>query len=454
MTTFRIYLIFVLICLAGCGGGGSSNNIGSSSNNGSSNNGSAGTSNPETNPVSSPNILLILSDDVGLDVASNYSVGTQLPTMPTLEGLAENGLTFDNAWAYPMCSPTRATILTGRYGYRTGVLSGGDDIPTAETSLQDFIDTNVPNVYEHAVFGKWHLAGNSNGGDDNPQVMGIEHFSGLIPSASGVDNYNNWTLVENGRRSQNQTYTTTKFVNLVIEWIAGQDKPWFAWLAFNAAHAPFHLPPLDLHDRALSPDQNAIRNNPLPYYLAALEAMDREIGRLLGSLSSETLANTIVIYMGDNGTPGRVTQTYGRNRTKGSVYEGGIAVPLIIAGAGVTRSGQRESALVSSVDLFATIATLAGTATDEINDSKSFAELLAENTAPRRSYSYSETNANGSRDWTIRNSRYKLVQRLNATQELYDLQLDPYEQNDLFDSGIDVSAIVTELRTQAELIRQ
>jgi arylsulfatase A-like enzyme len=405
-------------------------------------------------PISSPNILLILSDDVGLDATSGYPVGLQLPTTPTLDGLAAKGLTFDNAWAYPMCSPTRATILTGRYGYRTGVLSGGDDIPTAETSLQDFIDTNVPNVYEHAVFGKWHLAGNSNGGDDNPQVMGIEHFSGLIPSASGVDNYNTWTHVENGQRSQNQTYTTTAFVDLAIDWIAGRDKPWFAWLAFNAPHAPFHLPPLDLHDRALSANQNDIGGNPLPYYLAAIEAMDQEIGRLLASLSPETLANTTVIYMGDNGTPGRVAQTYARSHAKGSVYEGGVAVPLVIAGANVTRSGQRESALVSSVDLFATIATLAGTATDEINDSKNFADLLAGNATPRRAYSYSETNANGKDDWTIRNSRYKLVQQVNTPQELYDLELDPYEQDNLLDNGINVSAILAELRAQAELIRQ
>ncbi len=158
--------------------------------------------------------------------------------------------------------------------------------------------------------------------------------------------------------------------------------------------------------------------------------------------------------MGDNGTPGRVAQTYARSHAKGSVYEGGVAVPLVIAGANVTRSGQRESALVSSVDLFATIATLAGTATDEINDSKNFADLLAGNATPRRAYSYSETNANGKDDWTIRNSRYKLVQQVNTPQELYDLELDPYEQDNLLDNGINVSTILAGLRAQAELIRQ
>ena len=101
----------------------------------------------------------------------------------------------------------------------------------------------------------------------------------------------------------------------------------------------------------------------MTYYLAAIEAMDHEIGRLLDSFSADTRANTVIIYMGDNGTPRRVFQGPSRQRAKGSVYQGGVAVPMIISGRGVSRTGEREDALVSSVDLFATIANLAGAGT-------------------------------------------------------------------------------------------
>ncbi|MFL2545814.1 MAG: sulfatase-like hydrolase/transferase [Candidatus Rariloculaceae bacterium] len=237
--------------------------------------------------------------------------------------------------------------------------------------------------------------------------------------------------------------------------MADRDQPWFAWVAFNAPHTPFHLPPLDLHDRdALSPDQDDIDANPLPYYLAAIEAMDHEIGRLLESLSPDELANTIIIYMGDNGTPGQVAQTYGRGHAKGSVYEGGVGVPLIISGPGISRTGERESALVSSVDLYATIATLAGTVTESINDSMSFAELLYGTGTSRRQYAYAETANNGRDDYAIRNDRYKLVQQLNEPAELYDLDADPYEQDNLLDNGIDLTVILSELQAQADQIRQ
>ncbi len=440
--------LLLVSTLFGCGGGGGGGLP-------------AGTGNSIT-LNQNPNILLVISDDLGLDASSGYSVGIETPVTPTLDALAANGLVFDNAWATPLCSPTRATILTGRYGIRTGVLFPGDQISLAETSLQSFIDTNVPNTYNHAVIGKWHLAGrnsepSNNGGIDNPNLMGIDHFAGLI--GGGVSDYLDWPVVENGLESAGQDYTTTAYVDLAIDWIAGQQEPWFVWLAFNAPHTPFHLPPLGLHDRdTLSAEQVDIDADPLPYYLAMIEAMDRELGRLLASFSAETRANTIIIYIGDNGTPRQVVQGHVPSHGKGTVYEGGVAVPLIISGRGVTRAGERESALVSSVDLFATIAALAGTGTEEFNDSKSFAELLSSATTGPREYVYAEVKRDMDPffrdDWAIRNDRYKLIQRLSVGQELYDLQADPFEQDDLLDNGIDVSVILAELQAQADLIRQ
>ena len=449
----RTGLLWILTsaALAGCGGGGGGGgNVGDSGGGGS---GTGSQPDPGLTLDEHPNILLVISDDLGLDASSGYQVGTDLPVTPTLDALAANGLIFDNAWSSPLCSPTRATILTGRYGIRTRVLAPSDQISLMETSLQSFIDTNVPDTYSHAVIGKWHLAGPDNGGNDNPNLMGISHYAGLL--RGGVQDYFDWEMVENGRESRSNVYTTTAFVDLAIDWIAEQEEPWFTWLAFNAPHTPFHLPPLELHDRDdLSPDEQDISRDPRPYYLAAIEAMDRELGRLLGSFSDDTRANTIIIYMGDNGTPRRVVQGHGRLHAKGSVYEGGVAVPMIISGRGVTRAGERENALVSSVDLFATIADLAGTDTAEFNDSKSFSALLGSTGDGPRQYGYTEVKVDERDDWALRNSRYKLVQRGPRREELYDLEMDPYEQENLSGNGSDVATILAELRAQAEMIRQ
>ena len=452
----RTGLLWTLMsmALAGCGGGADGTNGDGDSGGGS---GSGTGTQPDPAPTLNehPNILLVISDDLGLDASSGYQVGSDLPTTPTLDELAANGLIFDNAWAYPLCSPTRATILTGRYGIRTRVLAPSDPISLTETPLQSFIDTNVPNTYTHAVFGKWHLSGRDNGGIDNPNLMGVDHFAGF--DGGGVGDYFDWTMVENGRESPSDIYTSTAFVNLAIDWIAAQQEPWFAWLAFNAPHTPFHLPPLDLHDRdSLSPDQQSIDQDPLPYYLAAIEAMDHEIGRLLESFSDETRANTVIIYMGDNGSPRRVYQGSPRQRGKGSVYQGGVAVPMIISGRGVTRMGEREDALVSGVDLFATIANLAGTGTTEFNDSLNFADLLSSAGSGPRSYAYAEVVSGdlGRDEWAIRNDQYKLMRQLPRPEELYDLQADPMERENLLRNGSNVDAILAELRAQAAMIRE
>lgn len=443
--------VLASIALSGCGGGG-----GDSNGNGDGGGGGTGTQ-PDPGPTLNehPNILLVISDDLGLDASSGYQVGTDLPTTPTLDELAANGLIFDNAWATPLCSPTRATILAGRYGIRTGVLSPDDSISLSETSLQSFIDSNVPNTYTHAVIGKWHLSGRDNGGIDNPNLMGIDHFAGF--QGGGVRGYFDWTLIENGRESPSDVYTTTRFVDLTIDWIAAQEAPWFAWLAFNAPHTPFHLPPPDLHDRdSLSPDQQEIDRDPLPYYLAAIEAMDREFGRLLDSFSTDTRANTVIIYMGDNGSPRRVYQGSPRQRGKGSVYQGGVAVPMILSGRGVTRMGEREDALVSSVDLFATIANLAGAGTAAFNDSLSFADLLSDAGPGPRSYAYTEVVSDTlDRDeWAIRNDRHKLMRQLPRPEELYDLEADPMEQENLLRNGSNVDAVLAELRGQLAILRE
>jgi len=131
--------------------------------------------NLSTNPQH-PNILLIIADDMGVDATPGYSIGATKPTMPNLQSLATNGLTFDNAWAYPKCSPTRAALLTGKYGYHNGVLNVGNHISLTEKSLQTYLDENTSTDYAHSIIGKWHL---SNGTND-AELMGADKCGRLL----------------------------------------------------------------------------------------------------------------------------------------------------------------------------------------------------------------------------------------------------------------------------------
>jgi arylsulfatase A-like enzyme len=398
-----------------------------------------------------PNILLVIADDLGLDASSQYAISAEQAVTPVLDRLASEGLVFDNAWSNPTCSPTRAGILTGKYGARTGVLTAVDELSKDETSLQSYIRQHLPGRYADAVIGKWHL-GPQPGGLVHPAEMGIGHFAGII--GGGVEDYEDWTLVTNGQRNRESAYVTSKLVDLAVDWTGAQASPWFLWLAFNAPHTPFHLPPADLHDRDLPGTEEDIEANPLPYYLAAIESMDTEIGRLLDSLDPETRSNTIVIFMGDNGTPSQVAQSpYGRRQAKGSLYQGGVNVPLFISGTGITRVGEREAALVATTDLFTTIAALAGVNVSRAHDSISFENLLGEAVQPDRFFQYTEHSTDTGQEWAISDSVYKLVESNAGERELYQLSSDPFEASDLFPAGTAPADVVVELQYLADQVR-
>ena len=409
---------------------------------------------PTPTPGGSPNILLIIADDLGLDASSLYAPGAQSPITPTLDTLAADGLIFDNLWVNPTCSPTRATMLTGRYGLRTGVMKPGDILDISEESIQSYLAANAPATYRNAVIGKWHLGGGGGGANaDHPNQLGVDYFAGTL--GGGVNAYTNWQRTINGVTTTSTSYITTELVDLSVDWINQQTEPWFLWLAFNAPHTPFHLPPANLHTRTLSSDQASIDANPDAYYFAALEAMDSEIGRLLAAMSAEDRANTVILFIGDNGTPARVSQSpFGRNSAKGSIYQGGINTPMFASGIGV-RTGEREDALINGTDFFATVAELAGIDVPTVNDSVSFADRLGDAGAPERSFAYSEliNDITGAEAWSVRDTRYKLIQYDNGTQALYDLENDPYESIELITAGADVATIIQTLEGLAADIR-
>lgn len=371
-----------------------------------------------------PNILLIIADDFGVDASPCYEIGTEKPVMPNLERLCSEGLVFDNAWVSPMCSPTRATILTGQYGFRTGVLKAGDRLRPTE-SIQDVLTAGAG--YSNSLIGKWHL-------EEDPAAFGIQHYAAFLNHQHALPNYSSFEITEDGVNRRISEYATTVFTDLAIDWVAEQQQhqPWFLWLAYNAPHDPYHLPPANLHSRGDLPGGQDIPVHRRDYYFAAAEALDTEMGRLLESLDQAVRDETVVIFVGDNGTPGDVVQApFTSGRAKNTVYQGGISAPLVIAGAGLSRRGEREDALVNGTDLFATIAQLGGSPLRSAHDGVSFADALVDPAFAGRSHAYAEFTDPDVTLWAVRDVRYKLMGLSYAPAELYDVSTDPFEKTDL-----------------------
>jgi len=388
-----------------------------------------------------PNILLIIADDLGLDPVPGYPGQGTKASMPHLQQLMSEGITFDRFWSNPSCTPTRASILTGKYGRETGVLMPGDRLSGSETSLHEYLNAATNGLYSSSLIGKWHLNGGGNNNSSYPEdSLGIPYFAGLL--GGGVQAYDNWSFTDNGVTTTSLTYVTTTITDLAIDWINDQTSPWFCWLAYNAPHAPFHEPPAHMHQQGnLSDDPQVINNNPLPYYLAMVESVDFEIGRLMDNIPADELDNTVIIFIGDNGTPRAVIQDpFSRRQGKGSLYQGGINVPMIISGHGVTRQNEREDALVTTTDLFATIAKLAGDEVNQIHDSHDFSFLLNDATSEglrQCSYTDSRGDTDVLHNWAASDSEYKLIVTEEQTVfELYHLITDPYESMDLNDGSL------------------
>jgi len=390
-----------------------------------------------------PNVLLIIADDLGAESTSLYPTlagNSGTVSVPNIESLAQNGLVFDNAWASPACSMTRGTIVTGLYGYRTGVTSVGAVLPTDFVTVFDRITAESPS-YSQALFGKYHLGGNTTS-TQHVTDIGVPLFRGIL--GGGVSDYFNWTTYDTQAPPfQNKTFATTALTDYAIDYIHQHDaekpnEPWFLYQSYNAPHSvgansPYQVPPAELHHVDLSsvgnPVPGTIATN-IPVYKALIQSLDTELGRLLKEVDLE---KTTVIFVGDNGTPAPVKDTGSKIRdSKGSAYEGGVRVPLIVTGAGVTRRGRANDLVVTS-DLYATILSLTGINVSHVNNSYSITPLLSDAAASSgRTHSFSETSSGTSnRRYAIKDTRYKIVSNLGK-RELYDLVADPQETTDLY----------------------
>lgn len=391
---------------------------------------------PTASAATKQNILLIIADDYGVDSSSLYnstSTGATLPPTPNIQSLVTNGVVFSRAYANPVCSPTRACLLTGQYGFRSGVgdiVDNGPGLTTSAFTLPRAL-TNAATGHATAQFGKWHLAS----GPNTPRTVGgWTNFAGGLQG--GLPSYTNWTKSVNGANSPNYTnYATTDLVNDATNWIAARGtNAWFVWAAFNAPHTPFHNPPANL---CPSYPANTLTNSRRQYE-ACVEAMDTEIGRLLSAVDR---TNTHILFLGDNGTPTQVLQPpFPAGRGKDTLYEGGIHVPLIISGPAVNQPNRTNATLANAVDLFATMLDMAGSSVaaavpnNVVIDSKSLMSALqTTNTISRLAYT-EEFGTNvpvsaGGR--TLRDDRYKLIRFTDGHDEFYDLQTDPTELTNL-----------------------
>jgi len=394
----------------------------------------------------SPNILLIIADDMGIDSTPGFGINEDLPSTPTLDSLREKGLSFTNCWAAPQCSPTRAAIMSGKYGIKTGVMRPPKILETSHTSLFTKIKEQSITDYSMGLIGKWHIGGSGTSNYSHPKDSGVPYYEGVFTSQ--VDDYYNWTKV-NSEENEEQVneYVTAHLTNNAISWIDDQTKPWFLWLAHVAPHAPFQTPPEGTY--TTSPTNNRTT------YLSMVESMDYEINRLLESIDDDTLENTVIIFIGDNGTPGQANNFWPNGHAKSSIYEGGIRVPLIITGKSVERVNEVEASLVQATDLHATILELAGVQLlGGTDNSLSLKPALSFENQVSKKINYTDYESSNTELWATRNETYKLIEDENGREEFYNIITDIKEETNLIGNlTTEQETIKTMLQQEAQTIR-
>jgi arylsulfatase A-like enzyme len=314
-------------------------------------------------------VIVIVMDDVGVDKVAAYGEHPTPPRTPNIDDLARRGVRFTNAYGTPVCTQSRADLLTGRHASRTGVGRFGDswlidfDLQREELTIPEML-RHSPYDYSSAALGKWHLVMYDREDPGlHPLEQGFDYHAGSLgntghswtPTTAELG-YSFWEKSVNGALSWSTVYATTDTTDEAIARLRETPAPWFLWIAYNAAHGPLHAPPSALLEAPVSSGASDLELGN-----AMVEAMDTEIGRLLDAIPEGERDRTTVVLLGDNGTETwMIEEPWDRSRRKGTLYEGGVKVPLIIAGPDVAQPGSEVDALVHFVDLFPTVAELAG----------------------------------------------------------------------------------------------
>jgi arylsulfatase A-like enzyme len=327
------------------------------------------------------------------------------------------------------------------------VIDGTDDaqLDTAEISIGKLLKSAAaPTKYATANIGKWHLHTQTLVSRNYPAVMGYDHYSGNFSGA--LQDYFSWQKIVDGAAPVTvNNYATSEQTDDAIAWLETLDgsKPFFLWQAFNAPHSPFHLPPAALHSvPGLTGTDQHIQQNRKEYFRAMLEAMDSEIGRLFQWLDDHNLRDsTTIVFIGDNGDAANVCQFPNPQRAKGTVYEAGVHVPMIISGPSVVAPGRSSDALVSTVDLFATIVEMAGFSAWESQipsakpvDAVSLLPILKNENTTVRNWNFTEVFSAATMPddaKAIRDLTFKLIRFDDGHKEFYKISSDPHETSDL-----------------------
>jgi arylsulfatase A-like enzyme len=405
---------------------------------------------------SRPNVIVILTDDQGWGDFSLH--GNRNLETPNLDALAKSGAQFERFFVCPVCSPTRAEFLTGRYATRGGVYStsaGGERLNLDAPTIADAFGSAG---YQTAAFGKWH-----NGGQYpyHPCGRGFESFYGFCSGHWG--NYFSPMLEENGKVVRGDGFLPDDLTNRAIRVLqrhaATEDAdPVFLYLAYNTPHSPMQVPDRfyqrfanrELIDRGSVPENENIAHTRAA--LAMCENIDWNVGRLLEELDDLSIAqNTIVVFFCDNGPNGHRFNGQMRG-TKGSTDEGGVRSPLFVRWPQRVEPGKTVRSIAGAIDLLPTLTDLAGVDFEPTRklDGISLAALLLKKPAMQQGGGAGETvqgetaqDRNLFSFWNGRLSVRSQNFRLDEKGRLYHMTDDPSQSKQVNDRFPDVARELT-----------
>lgn len=383
--------------------------------------------------ITRPNVIVILADDLGYADIGAQGVSQDVRT-PHIDSIAQNGVRFTSGYvSCPVCSPSRAGLLTGRYGPRFGYEfnPGGVNwpnfgLPLDQPTLAELLRAAG---YHTGALGKWHLG---NVLEKSPTARGFEDFFGFW---GGLHSYVNltrkdagWNAIRRGEEKVSETeYLTDAIGREGVAFIdRNHDKPFFLYAAFNAIHQPMQAPP-KYQDR-FKETQDVKRRK----MLAMLSAEDDAVGAMLQKLRDYGIEqNTIVFFLSDNGGPtgGNASANKPFSGYKGQLFEGGIREPFFVQWKGHIPAGQVKDAPVISLDIFATAMAAAGVELpkDRPVDGADLIPWLTgrSDVAPhdRLFWRYWP-------QWAVREGDWKLI-GLNDRAKLFNLSQDVGEKHDL-----------------------
>jgi arylsulfatase A-like enzyme len=389
-----------------------------------------------------PNIVILLSDDQGwgdLSIHGNLNINT-----PHIDSLARDGALFDRFYVCPVCAPTRAEFLTGRYYPRTGVhgvSTGQERMNPDEITLAHTLKAAG---YATGAFGKWH---NGSQWPYHPNARGFDEYYGFTSGHWG--HYFDPILEHNGELVRGRGFIADDFTNKALAFIErNKDKPFLCYIPFCTPHSPMQVPdpywerhkenPLYMRNR----DRDQEEEDKTRAALAMCENIDDNMGRVLAKLDDLKLAdNTIVIYFSDNG-PNSFRWNEGMKGRKGSPDEGGLRVPFLIRWPGHIPPGTRIPQIAGAIDLLPTLADLAGVPliSEKPLDGISIKPLLfgtAGDWPNRMLLTYRNRAA------TVRSQQY----RLDPTGQLFDIARDPGQYRNI---AADHPELVAKMQAAAE----